>query len=85
MTQSTYAPLETGRRPIRDAYVQLICQAYNINAEWLRYGIEPMFAEERSKELDELLTIYDTLTIHLKRYLLKQARELRELQSEMNV
>ena len=84
MTQSTYAPLETGKRPIRDTYIQLICQAYSVNEDWLRHGVEPMFTQERNKELDELLTIHDNLSPNLKKFLLQQARALRELENEKN-
>jgi len=85
MTQSTYAPLETGKRPIRDTYVKLICQAYNVNEDWLRHGTLPMFTEERDKELDELLSVFDTLTPTLQKFLMKQARDLRDLQGELDL
>ncbi len=82
MAQSTYAPLETGRE-IRDAYVKLICQCYHVSEKWFRDGIEPMFTDDRDRELDELLRLYEGLTPALRQFLLNQARELQGLQDEM--
>ena len=85
MVQATYAPLETGKRPIRDTYVQLICQAYNVNPDWLRYGTEPMLNDlPPNRELEELLNVYDNLSPALQKYLLKNARDLKELQGELD-
>jgi transcriptional regulator with XRE-family HTH domain len=83
MSQSTYSPLETGR-DIRDAYVILICQAYSVNEVWFRTGEGEMFSDKPDYEQEELLRIYDRLPPPLRKYLLTQARALRELQSEMN-
>ena len=79
MTQSTYAPLETGKRDIRDAYVKLICKAYNVSEAWLRTGKGDMFSDEPDKSLEELLSIYDALTPALRKCLLGQAKELQSL------
>jgi len=83
MTQSTYAPLETGKREIRKAYVKLICQTYNANEEWLKDGTEPMFTESPDLDLNELLRIYDELKPVLKSFLLTQAKELLLLQKDL--
>ena len=83
MTQSTYAPLETGKREIRDAYVKLICQIYSINETWLKSGNGPMFAEEPDRKLEELLRIYDELKPCFKNFLLSQAKGLLNLQKEI--
>ena len=82
MSQSTYAPLENGRE-IRDAYVKLICQAYGVNEEWFRTGKGKMFVKEPDRDLEELLKIYDSLSVSLKSFLIKQAKELQNLQHEM--
>ena len=84
MTQSTYAPLETGKRPIRDAYVKLICQAYLVNERWFTHGEGEMFITEPDRELEELLGVYDNLTPLLKTYLVEQARGIHELQNDIH-
>ena len=85
MTQSTYAPLETGKRAIRDTYAKLICQAYNVNEKWFRTGQGAMFNEEPDRELEELLKIYDELSPALKTFLVKHAKDLRNLQEGLNI
>lgn len=79
LKQQTYAPFETGRRIIRDTYITLICQTYNVNEKWLRTGEGEMFIEKPDRQLDELLEIYDKLTPALKSFLLNHAKEIREL------
>ena len=74
LTQSTYAPFETGKRELRDSYVRLICQIYHVSEDWLREGTLPMFVEDRDRDLDELLYLFDKLTPELQQYLLKQAK-----------
>ena len=83
MSQATYAPLETGRTPIREPYIKLICQTYDVNEEWLRYGEGEIFKKEPDQALEEILKVYDKLTPILKKFLLKQARELKILNSEI--
>ena len=83
VTQSTYAPFETGRREMRDAYITLICRVYGVDETWFRTGEGEMFAEKADMSLDELLSIYDTLSPSLKRFLLRQAKGLQELQDEI--
>ena len=83
LKQTTYAPVETGKREIRDAYILLICQVYNINEDWLRNGKGEVFNKEPDRELEELLILYSGLPQKLKALLLRQARELRDLQSDM--
>jgi transcriptional regulator with XRE-family HTH domain len=84
ITQSTYAPMETGKREIRDAYIKLIAVEYGVNENWLRYGTGEMFVDKTDIGLQELLNAYDNLTPMLKSFLLKQARDLRDLQMDMN-
>ena len=82
MAQSTYASFETGTRELKDAYLKLVCKSFQVNEEWLKYGIGEMFLEEPSKEFDELMNIFDRLTPALQRYVLSQAKGLFELQEQ---
>ncbi|MBZ9691598.1 helix-turn-helix domain-containing protein [Clostridium sp. M14] len=45
--------LESGKRSITDRIISDVCAEYNINEEWLRNGIEPMFIEPDTFSLDE--------------------------------
>ena len=43
--QANLASYETGRRTPTDAVIQLICQEFNVNGDWLRTGNGEMFVE----------------------------------------
>jgi len=83
MPQQTYAAFEVNRE-IRDNYVRLICQTYNVNEDWLRTGKGDMFIIKPNRELEEILTIYDNLQPTLKKYLLQQAKNLHDLQGKLS-
>ena len=84
LSQQTYAPVESGRREIREIYLKSICSVFNVNEEWIRHGIEPIFNDiEQDRELYELLAIYDRLSPTLKKYLLGHAKQLLSLQGEL--
>lgn len=86
MAQSTYSPLENDpNRNVRDAYIKLICKVHNVNEKWLRDGEGDMFNDKPDREIEELLNIYDNLSPSLKKYLLRHAQELKDLQNELNV
>ena len=88
ITQSTYAPFETGRCPMRDIYISLICRVYNVNETWFRTGVGEMFVNPENKAdrtLDELLSIYDSLKPPLKRLLLEQAKILQDFDDKRDI
>ena len=43
--RNTVANYEAGRNSPIDAVQSLICKTYNVNPEWLRDGVGPMFQE----------------------------------------
>ena len=47
--------MESKDRNVTDRTVLLICNEFNVNEEWLRYGTEPMFIEPDTFSLDEFL------------------------------
>ena len=83
--QATYAPFEIGKREIRDIYITLICRVYDVSENWFRNGIGKMFVDKADRTLDELLSIYDTLSPLLKQFLLKQAKDLQRLQADIDI
>jgi transcriptional regulator with XRE-family HTH domain len=82
--QATYALLEKPENEIREVYIKIICQVYNVSEEWLRNGTGEIFEQEPDRQLEELLSIYDNLAEPLQEYLYKQAQELQTLQGKMN-
>ena len=39
------AGIETGRIPVNDRLIKLVCSSFNVNESWLRYGEGEMFLE----------------------------------------
>ena len=55
--QNTVAQYEMGRNPPTDTVINLICREFNVNAEWLKNGTEPMFLpKSRNEELLDYAT-----------------------------
>jgi transcriptional regulator with XRE-family HTH domain len=46
ITQSTVALFEKGHRPVKDLYIKMICNEYDVNYEWLSSGRGEMFPPE---------------------------------------
>ena len=44
--RNTVAQYEIGRNEPIDAVFALICKTYNVNEDWLRSGVGPMFVEK---------------------------------------
>ena len=82
MSQSTYASMETGARPLKEAYLILICKSFHVNQEWLRSGKGKMLLDGQIKGLEELIDIFNELSPALQEYIIQQARELLRLQGE---
>lgn len=54
--QNTVAQYEIGRNTPIDPVITAICKEFNIQEEWLRYGVGPMRAEKtREEEIAELV------------------------------
>lgn len=49
MAQTSYSQIETGTHSIKSSHIALICQAFNVNEEWLRTGNGPMFLQQEEK------------------------------------
>lgn len=54
------ASYETGRRTPSVAVIQLICEKCNVNNEWLKNGVEPMFNERNNSFTELLLNLEDS-------------------------
>lgn len=52
--RNTIAQYEIGRNPPTDTVVALVCREFDVNEEWLRTGVGPMFREKtRDEDLAE--------------------------------
>ena len=50
LKNNTITNLEKGVRPLTDRVVTDICREYNVNEQWLRQGIGPMFRPRKTDE-----------------------------------
>jgi transcriptional regulator with XRE-family HTH domain len=81
--QATYQPMERDGQDIREVYIKIICQVYNVSEEWFKYGTGEMFTQAPDRQLEELLSIYDSLSPPLQEFLYNQAKELQKLKEKI--
>ena len=86
ITQSSYNEIESGTRRVNDRIIQLICNEFNINKDWLKNGAGDMFDEEKPDiSLEHLIEIYKQLDKTLQEYLLEQSELLLKLNNENEI
>jgi len=86
ITQSSYNEIENGTRRVNDRIIQLICNEFNINKEWLKTGKGNMFDKEKPDiGLEHLIEIYKQLDKTLQEYLLEQSELLLKLNNENEI
>ena len=54
MSQSGYAAIEIGDRPLNDRIIKAVCTTFNINEGWLRDGKGSMFIKDDKNLMNEL-------------------------------
>ena len=83
ISTSYYTLLETGKRNIKDSFLDSICTIYHVNKDWLVTGQGEMFINEKpNMELDELIGIFRRLNDHFQGYILELVRNLEKLQKK---
>jgi transcriptional regulator with XRE-family HTH domain len=79
VSQSYYAQMEKGNRPINDRIIALICAQYGVSKEFLTTGKGEMFTNKAADiQLGQLLEIFNELDPLFREYIIKQIRELAE-------
>ena len=77
LSQSYYAQIERGTRPINDRITALICSQYGVSKEYLLTGKGEMFSENLvDMQLQQLLEIFNELEPPFKEYIVNQIRQL---------
>lgn len=69
LSPSAIGDIESGRRVLQERHIKLISQTFNVNKEWLRNGLEPIFKEENYLSNDiisELFALYKELPEEFK-------------------
>jgi transcriptional regulator with XRE-family HTH domain len=76
VSQSYYAQMEKGARPINDRIIALICSQYGISKEYLTTGKGEMFSNTTADiQLNQLLEVFNELDPLFKEYIVKQIKE----------
>lgn len=81
IAQTSYCMIETGKNPLSERYIKVLCSLYSVNESWLRTGEGEMFTSTPySKELFE---IFSYLLPETQSYLLHVAEELLRTQEKL--
>ena len=79
VSQSYYAHLENGNRPINDRIIALICSQYGVNRDFLLTGKGELFtADLPDIQLQQLLEVFNELEKPFKDYIVLQIKQLME-------
>ena len=79
LSQSYYAQIEGGKRPINERIIALVCSQYGVSKEFLLTGKGEMFSENLADiQLQQLLEIFSELEPPFKEYVVLQIRQLIE-------
>jgi transcriptional regulator with XRE-family HTH domain len=83
ISQSFLGDLELGKQEVSDRIAHLISSRFNVNIEWLKFGIGEMFSSEPPNiKLERLIEIFNNLDDQLQDYLLLQSDMLLKIQKE---
>jgi len=79
VSQSYYAQIEGGKRPVNDRIIALVCSQYGASKEYLLTGKGEMFSKDLPDiQLQQLLDIFRELEPPFKEYIVLQIRQLVE-------
>jgi transcriptional regulator with XRE-family HTH domain len=79
VSQSYYAQIESGKRPVNDRIIALVCSQYGVSKEYLATGKGAMFRENLSNlQLQQLLEIMNELEPPFREYIILQVKQLVE-------
>ena len=77
VSQSYFAQIENGTRPINERIMALICSQYGVNKEFLLTGKGAIFSEDLPDiQLNQLLEVFNELEKPFKDYIILQIRQL---------
>lgn len=82
LKQNAISYMEKSGSTVTETNIKIICSQFSVNEHWLRTGCGKMFLENDKKQ-KEFFNIFDELSPELQDYLIKTARSLLELQSQL--
>ena len=73
ITQGQFCTIETGKLPLTDRNIKLVCLIFDVNEEWLRSGEGNMFntpIEAKNDEEKELIRMFRKVSAETKQIIL---------------
>jgi len=79
VSQSYYAQIEGGKRPVNDRIIALVCSQYGASKEYLLTGKGEMFSKDLPDlQLQQLMEIFRELDPPFKEYIITHIKQLVE-------
>ena len=79
VSQSYYAQIEGGKRPVNDRIIALVCSQYGVSKDYLLTGKGKMFSENLADiQLQQLLETFSELEPPFRDYIVSQIKQLVE-------
>jgi transcriptional regulator with XRE-family HTH domain len=80
LSPSFYGKVENGHRNANERIIELICNKYNVNKQWLLTGKGKQFeSPPPDAELTQLMDAINELDPLFREYIIKQVKQLAEL------
>ena len=77
VSQSYYAQMESGKRPVNNRIIALVCSQYGVSRKYLLTGKGKMFGENLADlQLQQLLEAFNELEPPFKDYIILQVKQL---------
>lgn len=82
LKQNAISYMEKIGSTVTEQNIKNICSQFSVNENWLRTGFGKMFLENEKKQ-KEFFNIFDELSPVLQDYLIKTAKDLLDIQLQM--
>jgi transcriptional regulator with XRE-family HTH domain len=79
LTNSAVSMIESGKNPLTDSNLRLICLAFGVSEQWLRNGEGDMFLQNSTQYEIELLDVFRQLSEASQKLVLDHAKSVAEL------
>jgi len=84
IVQGHLTGIENGDKKITESTINVICAVYGASKEWLRTGGGEMYTKDHGGKLYRAINFFNELTPQYQDYILKQAKELSEIQKKQD-
>ncbi|WDQ30454.1 helix-turn-helix transcriptional regulator [Paenibacillus marchantiae] len=85
VSRDVISNIEYNRVQPKELFIKHLCERYSVNEKWLLLGEGEMIlvGESNSKEIEEVITLFNQLQPVFKDYILDQMKRVSELQSKV--